>query len=77
MKNYPVGSIRPAQVHLTPSIGYEFLQCIFNTSLCGKTLPIEVQLVANYHDNNLSQYLGGELTGSVIVSSIQAMQFII
>jgi len=42
-----------------------------------KTLPIEVIPVANCYDNNQSQYLGGGLTGLVVVSSIQAMQSII
>jgi len=77
MRNYPVGSIRPALVHLTSSIGYEFLQCIFNTTAGGKTLPIEVIPVATCYDNNYSQYLGGGLTGLVVVSSIQAIQCII
>jgi len=66
-----------SRVHLTPSIGYEFLQCISNTTAGGKTLPIEVIPVANCYDNNRSQYLGGGLTGPVAVSSIQAMQSII
>ena len=74
---YPVGSVGPTRVHLTPSIGYEFLQCISNTTARGKTLPIEVIPVANYYDNNRSQYLGGGLTGPVVVSSIEAMQSII
>ena len=34
-------------------------------------------LVANCYDNNWSQYLGGGLTGPVVVSFIQAMQSII
>jgi len=58
-------------------MGYEFLQCISNTTADGKTLPIEVRPVANCYDNNRSQYLGGGLTGPVVVSSIQAMQSII
>jgi len=74
---YPAGSVRPTRVHLTPSIGYDFLQCIPNTTAGGKTLPIEVIPVANCYDNNRNQYLGGGLTGPVVVSSIQAMQSII
>jgi len=58
-------------------MGYEFLQCISNTTAGGKTLPIEVTPVANGYDNNRSQYLGGGLTGPVAVSSIQAKQSII
>jgi len=58
-------------------MGYEFLQCISNTTAGGKTLPIEVIPVANCYDNNRSQYLGGGLIGPVAVSSIQAMQSII
>ena len=58
-------------------MGCEFLQCISNTTAGGKTLPIEVMPVANYYDNNRSQYLGGGLIGPVVVSSIQAMQSII
>jgi len=77
MRIYPVGSVGPTQVHLTPSIGYEFLQCISNTTAGGKTLPIGVIPVANCYDNNRSQYLDGGLTGPVVVSSIQAMQAII
>ena len=77
MRNYPAGSIGPTQVHLTPSIEYEFLQCISNTTEGGKTLPIEVIPVAKCYDNNWSQYLGSGLTGPVEVSSIQAMQSII
>jgi len=69
--------IGPARVRLTLSIEYEFLQCISNTTAGGKTLPIKVMPVANCHDNNRSQYLGGRLTGPVVVSSIQAMQSII
>ena len=42
-----------------------------------KTLPIQVMPVANCHDNNRSQYLGGRLSGPVVVSSIPAMQSII
>jgi len=57
-------------------MGFEFLQCISNTTAGGKTLPIEVMPVANCYDNNRSQYLGGGLTGPVVVSSIQAMQSI-
>jgi len=63
--------------HLTPSIGFEFRQCISNTIAGGKTLSIEVIQVANCYDNNRSQYLGGGLTGLVVVSSIQAVQSII
>jgi len=74
--NNPAGSIGPTWVHLTPSIGYEFLQCIFNTMAGGKTLPIKVIPVANCYDNNRNQYLGGGLTGPVVVSSIQAKQSI-
>jgi len=48
-------------------MGYEFLQCISNTSACGKALPIEVMPLANCYDNNRSQYLGGGLTGPVVV----------
>jgi len=33
--------------------------------------------VANFYDNNWSQYLSGGLTDPVVVSSIQAMQFFI
>ena len=77
MRNYPAGSVGPTRVLLTPSIGFEFLQCISNTTADGITLPIEVILVANCYDNNRSQYLGGGLTGPVAVSSIQAMQSII
>ena len=33
--------------------------------------------VAHCPDNNRREYLDGGLTGSVVVSSIQAMQFII
>ena len=65
------------RVHLTGSIGYEFLQCILNTTAGGKTLSIEVIPVANCYDNNRSQYLGGGLTGPVGVSSRQAMKSII
>jgi len=61
----------------TPPIGYEFLQCISNTTAGEKTLPIEVIPVASCYDNNRSQYLGGGLIGPVVVSSIQAMQSII
>jgi len=43
----------------------------------GKALPIEGTPVANCYDNNRSQYLGGVLTGPVVVSSIQAMLSII
>jgi len=77
IRNYPARSIRPTRLRLTPSIGYEFLQCISKTTAAGKTLPIEVMPVANCHDNNRSQYLGGGLNGPVVVSSIQAMQSII
>ena len=77
IRNYPAGGVGPTWVHLTPSIGYEFLQCISNTTAGGKTLPIEVIPVANCYNNNRSQYLGGGLTGPVVASSIQAMQFII
>ena len=77
MRSYPAGSVGPTPVHLTPSIGYELLQCISNTTAGGKTLPIEVIPVASCYDNNQSQYLGGGLTGPVAVSSIQAMQSII
>jgi len=77
MRNYPTRSIGPTRVYLTQSIGYEFLQCISNTTAGGKTLPIKVILVANCYDNNRSQYLGGGLTGPVVVLSIQAMQSII
>jgi len=38
---------------------------------------MEVIPVSNYYDNNHSQYLGGGLTGPVVVLSIQAMQSII
>jgi len=38
---------------------------------------MEIMLVANCYDNNGSQYLGGGLTGSVVLSCIQAMQSII
>jgi len=74
---YPAGSVGPTRVRLTPSIEYEFLQCISNTTAGGKALPIEVIPVANCYDNNWNQYLGGGLTGPVAVSSIQAMQSII
>jgi len=77
ISNYPAGSIRAARVCLTLSIGYESLQCISNTTIGGETLPIEIISVANSHDNNPSQYLGGRLTGLVVVSSIQATQSII
>ena len=77
IRNYPAGSTGPTQVYLTPSIGYQFLQCISNTTAGGKTLPIEVIRVANCYDKNRSQYLGGGLTGPVVVSSIEAMQSII
>jgi len=42
-----------------------------------KTLPIGAIPVANCYDNNQNQYLGGGLTGLVVVSSIEAMQSII
>jgi len=58
-------------------MGYEFLQCISNTTAGRKTLPIEVIPVAHCYDNKRSQYLGGGLTGPVAVLSIQAMQSII
>jgi len=58
-------------------MGCESLQCISNTTAGGKTLPIEVIPEANCYDNNRSQYLGGELTGPVVVSFIQAMWSII
>ena len=58
-------------------MAYEFLQCISTTIAGGKTLPIEVMLVANYYANNRSEYLGGGLIGPVVVSSIKAMQCII
>ena len=58
-------------------MGCEFLQGISNTTAGGKTLPIKVMRVANCYDNNRSQYLGGGLTGPVVVSTIQAMQSII
>jgi len=74
---YAAGSVGPNGVHLTPSIGYEVLQCISNTTAGGKTLPIEVIPVASCYDINRSQYLGGGITGPVAVSSIQAMQSII
>jgi len=74
---WSAGSVGPNRVHLTPSIGYELLQCISNTAGGGKTLPIEVIPVANCYENNRSQYLGGGLTCPVAVSSIQAMQSII
>jgi len=77
MRIYPARSVGPTRVHLTPSIGYEFLQCISNATAGGKTLPIEVIPVASCYDNNRSQSLGGGLTGPVAVSSIQAMQSII
>jgi len=77
IRNYPAGSIGPARAFLTSSIGQEFLQYISNITTGGKTLPIEVIPVANWHDNNQSHYLGGGLTGLVVVSSIQAMQSII
>jgi len=70
MRIYPARSVGPTRVHLTLSIGYKFLQCISNTTAGGRTLPIEVILVANCYDNNRSQYLGGGLTGLVVVSSI-------
>jgi len=60
---YPAGSVGPTRVHLTPLMGYEFLQCISNTTVGRKTLPIEVIPVANCYDNNRNQYLGGGLTG--------------
>jgi len=75
--DYPAGSIGPTRVHLTPSIGYEVLQCISNTTAGGKDLPIEAIPGANYYDNNRNQYLGGGVTGPLVVSSIQAMQSII
>jgi len=59
-----VNSIRVSAMHL-----------VYNTA--GKTLSIEVIPVANCHDNNQSQYLGGGLTGPVVVSSKQAIQSII
>jgi len=77
IRDYPEGSIGPTRVHLTPSIGYEFLQCISNTTVSAKTFPIEVIPVANCYDNNRSQYLGGAPTGPVVVSSIQAIASII
>jgi len=58
-------------------VEYEFLQYISNTTADGKTLFIEVMPVANCYDNNWSQYLGGGLTGPVVVSSVQAMQAVI
>jgi len=77
MRNYPAGSVGPTRVHLTPSMGCEFLQCISNSTTGGKTHPIEVIPGANCYDNNRSQYLGGGLNGPVAVSSIQAIQSII
>jgi len=77
IRNYCAGGIRPTRVHLNLSIGYEFLQYISNITAGGKTLPIEVIPVANYYGNNRSQYLGGGLTGPLVVSSIQEMQSII
>jgi len=74
---YPAGSVGPTRVRLSPSIGYEFLQCITNTAAGGKTLPIEVIPVANCYDNNRNQYVGGGLTGQVAVLSLQAMPSII
>ena len=58
-------------------MGYEFLPCISKTTASGKTLLIEVIPVANCYVNNRSQYLGGGLTGPVVVLSIHAMQSII
>ena len=55
----------------------EFLQSISNTTAGGKALPIEVMPVANCHDNNRSQYLGGGLTGPGVAPSIQAIQSMI
>jgi len=63
--------------HLRGRLVCYILQRISNTTAGGKTLPIEVMPVANCHANNQSQYLGGGLTGPVVVSSIQAMQSII
>jgi len=77
IRNYPAGSFSPAWIRLTPLIGYEFLQYISNTTAGGKALPIKVMPVDNCHDNNRNQYLGGGLTGPVVVSSIQAIQLII
>jgi len=77
MRNHPARSIGPTRVHLTLSIGYEFLQCMSNTTAGGKIVPIDVIPVANCYNNNQNQYLGGGLTGPVLVSSIQAMQAII
>ena len=75
--DYLAGSIGPTRVRLTQSIGYEFLLYISNTTACGTTLPIKVIPVANCHENNRSQYLGGGLTGPVVVSPIQDMESII
>jgi len=47
-----------------------------NTTAGGQTLPIEVIPEANCYDNNWCQYLGGGLTGPVVISSVQAMQSI-
>jgi len=77
MRNYAAGSIVPTWVCLTPSRGFEFLQCFSNTRAGRKRLLIEVMPVANCPDNNQSQYLSGGLTGPVVASSIQAMQSII
>ena len=74
---YPGRSVGPTRVHQTPSIGYESLQRISNTTVGGKPLPIEVIPVANGYNNNGNQYLGGGRTGPVVVSSIQAMQSIV
>jgi len=48
-----------------------------NTTAGGKTVPIKDIPVANCYDNKRGQYLGGGLTGPVVVLSIQAIQSII
>jgi len=59
MRIYPAGSVGTNRVHLTPLIGYEFLQGISNMTAGGKTLAIEVIPVANCYDKNWSN--GGTL----------------
>ena len=76
IRSYAAGSIGPARVRITLSIGYKFLQCISNSMAGGKSLPIKVMPVAKCDDNQ-SEYLYDGLTGPVVVLSIQAMQSII
>jgi len=59
------------------AIGYESLQSISNPTDGGNTLPINVILVANSHVDMQGESLGGELSATVAVSSIQAGQSMI